>query len=107
MTRSVRFRVLAREDVAEEAQFLAASGAAVADRFLEAVDRGSERIASFPQLGRKVSPPGRFLAGVRSWPVPGFENVIIYCRPIARRIDVLRVIHGARNLSRLPCAEEE
>lgn len=37
-------------------------------------------------------------AGVRSWPVEGFPNHLIFYLPLADGIDVLAVMHGARDI---------
>jgi toxin ParE1/3/4 len=38
--------------------------------------------------------------GLRSWPITGFERILIFYRPTADGIEVLRILHGARNLER-------
>ena len=58
------------------------------------------RLAEFPEIGspRVASDPS--LAGLRLWPVPGFEKFRICYVPRADHIDVLRVLHGARDSER-------
>jgi len=41
------------------------------------------------------------LSGVRSWTVTGFENYLIFYRPVEGGIEILRVVHGARDLENL------
>ncbi|NOT29065.1 MAG: type II toxin-antitoxin system RelE/ParE family toxin [Planctomycetes bacterium] len=36
--------------------------------------------------------------GVRSWPVRDFPNYLILYRPVADDIEVIRFLHGARDL---------
>jgi toxin ParE1/3/4 len=36
---------------------------------------------------------------VRAWSVRGFENYLIFYRPLSNGIDVVRVIHGARDIA--------
>ena len=38
------------------------------------------------------------LADVRSWPIGGFKNHLIFYRPAPHGIEVLRILHGARDL---------
>jgi toxin ParE1/3/4 len=38
------------------------------------------------------------LEGLRLWPVPGFERHLIFYVERADYIDVLRVLHGARDI---------
>jgi toxin ParE1/3/4 len=42
----------------------------------------------------------RVLKELRSWPFSGFENYLIFYRFDEARLEVLRVIHGARDLER-------
>ncbi|NQT36306.1 MAG: type II toxin-antitoxin system RelE/ParE family toxin [Planctomycetes bacterium] len=35
---------------------------------------------------------------VRVWSIGGFENHLVFYRPIESGIDVIRVIHGARDV---------
>ena len=41
------------------------------------------------------------LIGIRQWRVSGFENYLIFYRPIEDGIEVLRVLHGARDIEGL------
>lgn len=60
-------------------------------------------------LGLLVAPlkgsPRRFrrtrLAGLRQWRVSGFEKVLIFYRQTDSGIEVLRVLHGARDVARI------
>jgi toxin ParE1/3/4 len=38
------------------------------------------------------------LADIRVWAVKGFRNHLVFYRPIEEGIEVLTVLHGARNL---------
>ena len=59
-------------------------------------------LADLPRLG----PGGRFrsrgLRHVRVWPIRGFDKILmIYAAERGGGIDVLRVVHGARDLDAL------
>jgi toxin ParE1/3/4 len=41
------------------------------------------------------------LAGLRAWPIPRFQNCVIYYRPIRDGIEVVRVLHGAQDVERI------
>lgn len=36
---------------------------------------------------------------VRFWPIKGFENYLIFYRPTDRGIEMVRVLHGARDIN--------
>jgi plasmid stabilization system protein ParE len=38
------------------------------------------------------------LVGLRVFPVSGFDRMLILYRPLAARVEILRVIHGSRDL---------
>ena len=50
----------------------------------------------------KLAPAGRFrsrgLARIRIWPIRGFQKILIIYAAERTGIDVLRVVHGARDL---------
>ena len=41
------------------------------------------------------------LEGLRVWRIQGFEKHLIFYRPVADGIEIVRVLHGARDLDRL------
>ena len=47
------------------------------------------------------------LKGMRMWPVPGFKNYLIFYRATETELEVLRVLHGARDIESLFQPEEE
>jgi toxin ParE1/3/4 len=69
-----------------------------ADRFLAAVTVAFRELASRPRLGRLRKFPRLPSEEVRSFRVKGFKNYLIFYRPIPNGIEILHVIHGARNL---------
>lgn len=77
-----------------------------ADRFLRAAQDAIERLAAMPGTGAPRKFPNPELAGIRSLPIRGFENYLIFYLPTDEGIDVLRVIHGARDLDRIFAGDE-
>ena len=64
-------------------------------RFLQAIDVTVEKLALQPLKGRLRKFRTRELKNIRSWRVDGFENYLIFYRFAARRLEVLRIKHGA------------
>ncbi len=64
-------------------------------RLIDTIDERFELLARFPKAG-----PARpdVLPELRSFPV---GNYLIFYRPIDDGVEVMRVVHGARNLRRL------
>ena len=95
-------RVAAKRDLTDHFVFLGENASVeVARRFLHACNVSFETVARMPQLGtqRKFRNP-RF-SSVRVWLVKGFERYLIFYRPLADGVEILRVIHGARDIERL------
>lgn len=91
----VRRSVLAEQDYREIWRYIAADNPDAADRFLRKIDSKLELFAKYPAMGTARD---KLLPGVRSFPV---GNYLVFYRAIPDGIDLVRVLHGARNLKRL------
>lgn len=89
------------EDLREQFNYLSSERRSVAARYLQSVEESFEEIARFPNMGSPKDFNNARLAGLRQWRVHGFENFQIFYRPIDDGIEVLRVLHGSRDLERL------
>lgn len=69
-----------------------------ADHFLEAAYGTFQELARTPYLGRVRNFQPARLNNLRSFRVKGFENYLIFYRPIQDGVEVLYVLHGARDL---------
>lgn len=58
-------------------------------------------LLSTPRAGRIREFRAPRAHGVRSWVVRGFENYLILYRPQAEGIEVIRFLHGARDIPSL------
>lgn len=85
---------LAREDLRDIASHIAneSQSLEVAERFLDSIGDKCTLYASKPQLGELCPDFGtdvrRFSAG----------NYVVFYRPISKGIQVLRVVHGSRDI---------
>jgi toxin ParE1/3/4 len=103
---SRRLRLVVTEaadsDIVEAAGYLAeAAGTDVALRFYLRVDGAFLMLSSNPSIGHPRSFRRADLAAMRSWRVPGFDNWLIFYRATSRKLEIVRVVHGARDLDRL------
>ena len=60
-----------------------------------------QKLAKMPELGAQRSFRNPRWSAVRAWPVNGFERYLIFYRPFTDGVEILRVIHGARDIERL------
>jgi toxin ParE1/3/4 len=70
-----------------------------AEAFLEAAYDTFEFLAANPGLGRLRPEFGH--VGLRSWRVHGFRRYLIFYRERPGNIQIWRVLHGTRDLSRI------
>ena len=98
MTARVVVRDAAEQDLEDSALFIAREDKKAAVRFLDAFKATAALLAERPSAGRRRSFDHVRLAGLRSMPIGEFENFLIFYLPIERGIDIIRVLHGARDL---------
>jgi toxin ParE1/3/4 len=100
-------RPRARIDLLEQfVYFGEQAGVELAERFFTAVEQTCEQLVRNPLMGPTCYSGVPSLHGLRRFPVAQFEQFLIFYLPTADGIDVIRVLHGARDLDRL-FAEEE
>ena len=73
-------------------------GERLSRRFEEAVGKTFERILESPLAGAPEEFLSPKLSGLRMWPVGGFEKHLVFYRPTDDGIEVVRVLHGARDI---------
>ena len=91
----------ARLDLVEIATHIADSNVDASDRFLAAAKAASEKLAAVPGTGRLRGFKNPALSDLRSWPIRGFRNYLIFYRPTRDGIEVVRVLHGARDIDQI------
>ena len=69
-------------------------------RFLAAIDLTVEALKKQPLMGRLRLFRAKDLANIRSWRVSGFETYLIFYRFDGRRLEILRIKHGAMKFPR-------
>lgn len=85
-------RPKAKSDLAEIWDYIADDSEAQADKFLERVDNTIHTVASTPYMGRSRK---ELAEGLRSFPVGQY---LIFYRLITHGIEIVRVLHGSRNV---------
>jgi toxin ParE1/3/4 len=81
-------------DLEEAADYLETrADARLALRFLDAAEETFRKLSLMPSLG----PVHSTAQGIRTWQVKGFERYIIAYRPLNDGVEIIRVLHGARN----------
>ena len=101
MTHSYLLAESADRDIDEHFLFIAQHSHEAAIRFFENTVSTLERLAEMPELGQMEHFGKKELADLRVWQVRGFKNYLIFYRPIERGIEVIRVLHAARDIDAL------
>jgi toxin ParE1/3/4 len=105
MTGRATWRRLAEEDLAGAYVHIGSDSPASAERLLDAVEHAVAVLLSKPRAGRAREFRSPRAHGLRSWVLRGFENYLIFYRPLPEGIEVVRFIHGARDIPNLLEAE--
>lgn len=93
MARGIR-TPLAREDLKEIGRYIAreSQNLAVALRFLDSIEQKLQLYATQPEMGQRRPDLGH---DVRHFPVGDY---VVFYRPMEAGIEVLRVLHGSRDI---------
>jgi toxin ParE1/3/4 len=67
-------------------------------RFLRGADATFARLAGMPSLGTRYEPDDPISADLRFFPITRSRNSLVDYRPIAGGIEVVRLLHGARDI---------
>ena len=98
----VSFRPAARADLLRQFEyFLEVANAELAHRFLDAVEAAALRLSEHPRIGALQGSKHPLLQGVRAWPIPEFEDILCFYVDHEADVEVLRVLHGRRDIVNL------
>jgi toxin ParE1/3/4 len=99
MARVLKREAAKRDLIAQWVWYAENASIEVADRFLDATEKTLDLVATQPESGvtclfRKVE-----LQEMRRVPVAdGFESILLFYFPLEDGIDLIRVVHGSRDL---------
>jgi toxin ParE1/3/4 len=85
----------AKTDLREVWRYIARRNEPAADRLVDQIIEHYETLAKFPGMGRSRE---ELAPGLRSFPVGKY---VVFYRPIDDGIEVVRVLHGAQDISAL------
>ena len=100
-------RPRARLDLLEQFVYLGEQASVeVAERYFAAVEETCVLLVTQPQSGAPYHSGIERLAGLRRVPVKGFEKYMLFYMPRMGGIDVVRVLHAARDIESIFDIEE-
>ena len=98
MTRTLVILPHARAELYDQAEYISFDNEDLSRRFLAAADATFADLLATPGLGRVREFRAVRLRGLRSWRIRGFENWLVFYRVTEAAIEVVRVLHGARDV---------
>ena len=102
MSASYTIKPKADRDLDDYADYLAREASLeVSLRFLAAGHEAFALLASHPNIGWSSRLKHASLKTLRVFRIKRFEHMLILYRPLSDGVDILRVIHGSRNLQAL------
>ena len=105
MTAGPGARYLLREAVVNDLDSLAAyiqqDSPQAAIRFLEAAEETFGTLAQMPELGGLFESRIAHFSDMRIWQIKGFPSILVFYRPIQGAVEIVRVLHSARDLAAL------
>ena len=106
MSRRILQRSRARQDILEIIAYIAERNPQAAGRVFAAYERALTSLAQFPEIGWLYPSDNPRLSGLRAFPIGRFRSYLIFYRHTADALDVVRVLHGRRDLASLLRQEE-
>lgn len=92
-------RPKADEDLDQQAYYLATEGSVeTGHRFLVAAHETFALLSSQPQMGWRVRVRHPRLASLQVFRISGFEAMLVLYQPLRSGVEIVRVVHGSRDL---------
>ncbi len=98
--RVVRER-LAESDLLDQIEYIRQENEPAAVRFVDAMEHSLRRLSEMPEIGSLCNFENPRLKNIRVWPIKGFEKYLIFYRVTDNALQVLRVLHGARDIANI------
>jgi toxin ParE1/3/4 len=92
---------LAEFDLEECVAYLSQDNVKAAHRFYMQVYHTLESVCEFPGIGSTLKVDLEIADGIRKFPVKGYEDYLIFYREYDTHIEVIRILHGARDIMHL------
>ena len=86
-------------DLVENAAYLGGQRPGLDGRFLSAVESTVDQIVRSPEIGGIYETRNPRLKSMRVWRVAEFKKYLIFYRVIGKRIEIVRILHGARDVA--------
>ena len=90
----------ADRDIDECFGFIAKDRLSAAERFFDAVHALFDRLSEFPGMGSSARFRQQRLRDLRMLPIPRFSSYLVFYRVASEQVEIVRVLHAARDIER-------
>ena len=94
-------RPKAREDIAEIGAYIGLDNPEASVAFQQMLQNFYKVLADLPEIGSVRNFDNPELEGLRMWRIPRFKNYLIFYRLTSEKVEIVRVLHGARDIPSL------
>jgi toxin ParE1/3/4 len=91
----------ARTDLRAIGLYIGQRSPQAARRFIRSAEQTIARLATHPGIGEPYSPEDPAFEGIRLCVVTRFRSYVIVYRATEDRVEILRVLHGARDIDQI------
>jgi toxin ParE1/3/4 len=95
---SAKYTSTAESELVSVAIYLQSHNAEAAIRFLDAFDKTVEFLKRSPLIGEVCPYPNPLFEGTRVWRIRGFKSYLVFYRVLPDELEIVRVLHGSRDL---------
>ena len=88
----------ARRDFLAIVAYLRERNPHAAGALVDAYQQALRMLRAHPEAGRRYVPDHAALGNLRVLPVPGYSDYLIFSRYDGSTVEIVRVIHGARDI---------
>ncbi len=85
-------------DLIDLATYIAEDSLDASDRFLTAAESTFQQLGKMPGMGKICQFSNSRLAEVRQQAIKGFKKYLVFYRVTDTGVEIIRVIHGARDI---------
>jgi toxin ParE1/3/4 len=107
MMAKINKRPIVIQDLIEQATYIAEDNLDASDRFLMAAEDTFNFLGTTPTIGNLSGFTHSSLVDVRQYAIKGFKSFLIFYRVTDDGIDILRVLHGSRDVKGMTYGNED
>lgn len=97
-TRRLVQRPRARRDLLSIVAYVRERNPSAARALLDAYEQALRTLGAHPEAGRRYIPDHAALGDMRVLPLPGYADYLIFSRYDGSTVEIVRIIHGARDI---------